>query len=993
MSEEGGNQVNTAAAAGLVPSQAINSNSKRRNNNRPRQRKPKTKEPPANGNTNANANANDNADADANADAQGKTNGNADKDDTNANSKSNNNKSNANDTRKPKAKKPKNKKPNANAKDKKDDDDDNINTTTTTTTTSTTSTSTNPQESSNNKKLNADAKEWKDKDETTNNTTNHPKPKKTKPKPKPKKKKSNANRFPWRSFIPPNTVDPISLEPLDALPYPPFALTITPPHDPIPEWPVPVPKLETKSKHDGRTGNSKVVEDPEKRQEQLISEQWGDSIPRMKPKEKEHNDGTETSLVPIPAPVPVPISVPAVEKERHYHLFDGRVLAVYLVSTLQFIDPLNRRDLTRDEIKNLDLYLATHRLKKMRVLEAYDEKGISLSSAGVGAQTQGGRLRIRQEEARNLLESLFGGHGNGSGHGSGHGSGQQQQQQDQQGNRSRPRGGERRNGNDRNGAVGNTNAMGQQNAGGETNQQSQQSYFANDNSHWNDDGGIYGHSDSGMIIIDDDANPGLRGGLNNAVRHNRNSARRNNATAPHDQMASLYGHRARVHADNFPALSSANANPDASATSSVPNSSTGTSQPDKANAKPVAVSKSLSKIGNFVEKRNPKQVEKQRKARELAMRKAEIASMTYEEADKLMEMGNDDPSRNQMSSTSNGLLTVPTSGSTIEPTEGQLLRNRNFASALGVAPSTMRTNLNSGWARLTTIPKDIDEFGNELNMTQYPDALIIEARERMPQLMRLEKKWIAFLKDDKAASCPLQPMDKPARKFVHEYSDFWNLHTQSFDPQPNRYIHCVKLLETRAPRPFLSEAVRTWRGPAAPIFFVPEKFPASPEQPAGQDTLSSAREFSQTEERAPLKLVPRSIAGGLVPPPGAMFDMADVAIAVPAASVKGPASASQEPAARFAPMLAERERPMLKLDARTKPLEIPKYQPPPTVNAAEMAYNNDLSRNTVAARKRIEEEKKKSVLAAAFASDDEDSGSDSEWEVGEAVFSGSDDEE
>ena len=266
----------------------------------------------------------------------------------------------------------------------------------------------------------------------------------------------------------------------------------------------------------------------------------------------------------------------------------------------------------------------------------------------------------------------------------------------------------------------------------------------------------------------------------------------------------------------------------------------------------------------------------------------------------------------------------------------------------------------------------------------------------MTELLRLENKWLSFLKDDKAASCPLKPMDRPLRKFVHAYSDFWNLHTQSFDPQPKHYIHCVKLLETRAPRPLLSAAVRTWRGPAPPPLPVPHERTSTmvTEQAAGEDTLSS-REFLQTEERTPLKLEPRSAMDRFEPPPGAMFDLVEEDATMIAKKGDAAASfASHQPAPRFAPVLEERERPTLQLEKRTKPLELPKYQQPATVNTSEMEMNYQSRMNASRERSRMEEERKKKIIAAAFESDDEEeSDDDSDWEVQEAVFQGSDDDE
>lgn len=759
-----------------------------------------------------------------------------------------------------------------------------------------------------------------------------------------KKKSNKRKQFPWRKEIPEGTVDPISLDPLKALPYPPFALMISPPYEAIPVWPIP-----TNANNGATKGNDSV--DPAKREQQLISEQWGGIL-----QASGSHDAKNSSDPELKADSENKMEQSKEQKQnKYFHLFDGRVLAVYLVSTLQFIDPLNRRDLTRQEVENLDNYLAKHRLKKMRVLEAYDDKGVTLSTAGANSQTPSGRLQIRQEEARNLLNALFGGQ-------------QELAREQREGPRTRRDG---RNGRDRS----SNNAMSQQYTAHQTSEVAQQSNLRASSQYndggisWDNDGGIYADG-GGFLMIDDDYNPGLRSGLNHAVEDTGHRSHHPRPTSNAVQMASWYGHQARNRADNFPALSSTS-----------PSLSNG--QSDKAKdgpSKTAPVSKSLAKIGNLVQKTNSKQLEKHRNARDLARRKVEVASMAYEDAVQRLESGNGFDSSAQ--GLGNGSIPVPALSNAREPTNAQLERNRNLASALGVTPSTKRAQI-SGWARPTDIPKNFDDFGNELNCIHYADNLIIEAMERITELVRLEKKWLSFLKDDNAASCPLKAMDRPTRKFVHEYSDFWNMHTESFDPQPKRYIHCVKLLETRAPRPLLSEAVRKWRGPGVPSTFSqlpPSSCEKFPEQPAGEDSASFIREFVQTEKRVPLELKPR-----VVPPPGAMFDLESMH-----ENVLQITNDAQEPAARFAPILTERERPKLSLGPRTKPLELPKYQPPPSVNASELAKNYEITRNAAIERKKLEEERKQSLLAAAFASDDEDS--DSEWEVEDAVVIGDDDE-
>ena len=773
-----------------------------------------------------------------------------------------------------------------------------------------------------NKKKKEDSKE-KNKNETKDTSSNQ-----SANKTKKRRNKNNKSRFPWRSQLPPDAVDPISLEPLKQNTYPPFALMISPTEGgnyvPIPEWPIP------KNGNSVNSNNKNL--DPIKREKEVLSEQWGDIVPQDKQSDETNTETDATKNV---------------EGTKHFHLFDGRVLAVYLVSTLQFIDPLNRRDLTRAEIKNLDDYLTKHRLKKMRVLEAYDEKGISVSTASSTAQTATGRLQMRQEEARNLMNSLFGGATGGS-------------------SNSRQRSNRRSNVN---------NAMAQQYAAHQSRErQAHQNAFDNSNQHdigvqWGESSGIHADDEGNFMIIDDSINPGLRGGLNVPVVDN---TRQSSGPVPRSsnaqQMASWYGHEARVRADNFPSLSAT--------VPSLSSSQASETQPKSKPSKPAPVSKSLSKIGNLVQKVNPKKLEKQRKARELAMRKAEMASLPYEEALKLAQVGV--TANNIGEGGPSGLLSVPQAAPSIVPSSGQIERNRNLAAALGVAPSTVRLNPNAGWKRPVTSKPSFDEFGNELNATIYPDALIIEAKERMMDLYRVEKKWLSFLNDDKSASCNLKPMDKPTRKFFHEYSDFWNLTTQSFDPEPKRYIYCTKTIETHAPRPLLSEAVQKWKGPTEHTVISKEEM--NEEKKSGSEEKSEDTEFD-TDTLDHVQIQQKIVNNSAAAPLGAIFDLEHGALQ------KLNVSDDVQPPGRFA---FAKERPKLNLNPRTKPLEFPKYEEPTSLKASELEKSYEQSRSEIVRKRKEEERRKKEILTAAFASDDEDS--DSEWEEEEALVTGSDEE-
>jgi len=208
---------------------------------------------------------------------------------------------------------------------------------------------------------------------------------------------------------------------------------------------------------------------------------------------------------------------------------------------------------------------------------------------------------------------------------------------------------------------------------------------------------------------------------------------------------------------------------------------------------------------------------------------------------------------------------VPSKPTMQLPTEAQIERNKALADALGVAPVTVRRqeSLNSGWARITD---PLKEFGEELQATIYPDSIILQARERMGLVLKMEKKWKTFLEDDKASSLPLTPMDRPTRTFVHHYSDFWNLNTESYDPEPRRYIQCSKTRETMAPYPLLSSAARNWTGPRiAPLPTAPQGIRDIPD-PLQRPVASDVAATAVAGERPKLQLLPRT-APLEIPPP------------------------------------------------------------------------------------------------------------------------------
>ena len=777
----------------------------------------------------------------------------------------------------------------------------------------------------------------------------------------PKKKKNNRKRYPWRKFVPSGTVDPITLESLISLEYPPFALMANAPYDPVPVWPIP--------EESGDSEQQSLLQPPtidiEELNRRRIAEQWGTRLGG-------EGGGGETEASKTSTE-----QMAADPSKRHYNLYDGRALAYYIVSQLQFIDPLNRRDLTRPELLNLDVYLRRHGFQDLNVTDAYDAKGVTISSAGAVATTAQGRADIMQQLARNLLNSLFGGQSVSATPRPTQSSSLQQQYaalqiQEQQQQQQRPR------------QQGRNDRQQQQ-------QRPQQPGYSTLNPEAASfDGGFYYSEDGGIIVIDDDENLGMRGGLLSASRGNNQSngiAGQGSSTNPFysaSHITARYGSGfvSGSSADAFPELPT----PAAARTNQTAESADQTAKGGQTTARsaPPKPSKTLARITGAVKKTSPEEELKQWKAREEARKRAMMGTMSS------------GVNTAAIGSVQQSVLMPPpglsTGLSTADVSDEKLQRNKAFADALGVKPATLRQNLNSGWARPTGTSITLDEFGNELNAVIYPDALLTQARDRMGLVLKVEKKWKAFLVDDKAASLPLYPMDRATRIFVHHYSDFWNLKTESFDPEPRRYIHCVKLPETHMPRPLLSDAAREWRGPSAVPTVSLADLPRGPsaslansQQTAGEP--SKSREIPPPPERVPLPLQPRTLALGEHKEDIGSLGVLDVN------EHDGDILAS----GRFTSLAEGRERPKIALAKRTVPLELPPFQPRTIESNSEAEIQQRRARLTeIERRKKEAEERKRRALEDVFASDDEDddtadaASTGSAWEEPEAVYQGSD---
>jgi hypothetical protein len=258
------------------------------------------------------------------------------------------------------------------------------------------------------------------------------------------------------------------------------------------------------------------------------------------------------------------------------------------------------------------------------------------------------------------------------------------------------------------------------------------------------------------------------------------------------------------------------------------------------------------------------------------------------------------------------------------------------------------------------------------------------------------------------------------RQFVHEYSDFWKLHTESFDPEGKRYIYCAKLDDTRAPNPLLSEAARKWRGPTTapsgpnsasvdlsslPTGPAPKLLPSA--------TTSASIDGWRDEQRVPLKLTPRTLDGAKPIPDSSMGSLTRTS-STQLLSMTG----ERPPPTRFT-ALHEKERPKLQLVPRS----IPTWDELEKRNISQSEWNDmtpdqqevilleieeeerrkalqrqrDQEKEEVRVNRKMNkskkkqgtEEKKQAILMSAFDSSDEE---DSDWSEGCVAFNGSDDE-
>ena len=471
------------------------------------------------------------------------------------------------------------------------------------------------------------------------------------------------------------------------------------------------------------------------------------------------------------------------------HYFDGHVLAYYLVSQLQFIDPLNRRALLQSELESLDDYLRQFRLGTANTVEAFRtseakkrEKGERGEAGSAGSAERAERM---QADARSLLVSLFDDRKRERQGGGGGGGRRQVQEQVQR--------------------------MSVRQLEERRRREDPSVAFREEYEAANGMAGI--SSQAGMTVIDDDVHPGLRGGNIN-----------NTGISPSSYGTSPLPPPPNVLDQAFPTLQSV-----APVRTELP------LPPPPLPLLPA--SRGIAAISGAVARTDPAEVARQRAARDAAVLKAQMTRRGGYEGDGRDDVRRDDSDRPDYGAVAEG------GRDAAEISGGQIERNQRFASAFGIQPGAQRPNSmnsmaantgrfygdgpdgkgnydhnggggenpnrGSGPASSGSGPAD---FAAELLTPTYSEPLLRWSRDDPGAVLKLERRWCEFIADPAAASCQLKPMLKPERILVHEYSDHWRLHTQSFDPEPRRYLSAVKMKDTRVPQALLSEAGRNWNG-------------------------------------------------------------------------------------------------------------------------------------------------------------------------------------
>jgi hypothetical protein len=105
-------------------------------------------------------------------------------------------------------------------------------------------------------------------------------------------------------------------------------------------------------------------------------------------------------------------------------------------------------------------------------------------------------------------------------------------------------------------------------------------------------------------------------------------------------------------------------------------------------------------------------------------------------------------------------------------------------------------------------PQPIDVPHASYYVTLYPAELLEWARANSIELMKIERKLLDLIQDEKATSANCKPMSKKQRDMMHNMAKFYGVNSYEYDPEPQRYVSFVKLLDSKLPSNLLSQRCR-----------------------------------------------------------------------------------------------------------------------------------------------------------------------------------------
>jgi hypothetical protein len=134
-------------------------------------------------------------------------------------------------------------------------------------------------------------------------------------------------------------------------------------------------------------------------------------------------------------------------------------------------------------------------------------------------------------------------------------------------------------------------------------------------------------------------------------------------------------------------------------------------------------------------------------------------------------------------------------------TQEQLkLRNDKLAVALGVEYREYQST--------ATELEDLEAPCASYYVTIYPPELTDWARANTMELIKVERKLFDLIQDKQATSVNCKPMPKKARNILHGLASFYGVSSFEYDPEPQRYVSFVKLLDSKLPSNLLSQRCR-----------------------------------------------------------------------------------------------------------------------------------------------------------------------------------------